>query len=156
MAIVQIAIWLLATATRSEPAVAAVSTDPALIRLVGPMARQMILVEATTTDGQTVDMTRSARYRALDTTIATVDREGVVRPVGDGRTMVAIDAAGKSRTVAVQVEGSAQPRSFNFLNDIIPVLSRLGCNSSACHGKARANGFKLSVFGFDPAADHAA
>src|SRR5262249_9050476 len=32
-----------------------------------------------------------------------------------------------------------------------------GCNSSGCHGKAEGqNGFKLSVFGFDPAADHAA
>jgi hypothetical protein len=52
-----------------------------------------------------------------------------------------------------------KPRSqgFNFENDIIPILSRYGCNSSGCHGKAEGqNGFKLSVFGFDPAADYAA
>src|SRR5688500_407883 len=48
----------------------------------------------------------------------------------------------------------AADRPLNFENDIIPILSRYGCNSSGCHGKAEGqNGFKLSVFGFDPAAD---
>jgi hypothetical protein len=59
--------------------------------------------------------------------------------------------------VAVTVEGSDGPRRFNFANDIEPLLSRFGCNSSGCHGKAEGqNGFKLSVFGFDPPADYAA
>jgi hypothetical protein len=49
------------------------------------------------------------------------------------------------------------PRRFNFENDIVPILSKFGCNTSGCHGKAEGqNGFKLSVFGFDPAADYAA
>lgn len=48
-------------------------------------------------------------------------------------------------------------RLYNFENDIVPILSRYGCNSSGCHGKAEGqNGFKLSVFGFDPAADYSA
>ena len=52
---------------------------------------------------------------------------------------------------------AAPPRRFNFENDIVPILSRYGCNSSGCHGKAEGqNGFKLSVFGFDPSADYAA
>jgi hypothetical protein len=39
----------------------------------------------------------------------------------------------------------------------VPVLSKLGCNASGCHGKAGGqNGFNLSVFGFDPEADHIA
>ncbi len=46
-------------------------------------------------------------------------------------------------------------RRLNFENDILPILSKYGCNSSGCHGKAEGqNGFKLSVFGFDPAADY--
>jgi hypothetical protein len=52
---------------------------------------------------------------------------------------------------------AAEPQRFNFENDIVPILSKFGCNSSACHGKAEGqNGFKLSIFGFDPAADYAA
>ncbi len=43
----------------------------------------------------------------------------------------------------------------HFENDIEPLLSRHGCNSSGCHGKAEGQGgFKLSVFAFDPGADY--
>ncbi len=48
-------------------------------------------------------------------------------------------------------------RSLNFENDILPILTRFGCNTSGCHGKAEGqNGFKLSVFGFDPPGDYLA
>lgn len=50
---------------------------------------------------------------------------------------------------------SAVAVSLSFENDIIPILTRFGCNTSGCHGKAEGqNGFKLSVFGFDPVADY--
>src|SRR5262245_26237859 len=49
------------------------------------------------------------------------------------------------------------PRAFHFENDIVPILSRHGCNAAGCHGSALGqNGFKLSVFGSDPPADYAA
>ncbi len=55
---------------------------------------------------------------------------------------------------------SAKPtgqRTLNFERDITPLFSRFGCNASSCHGKAEGqNGFKLSVFGYDPVADHSA
>lgn len=51
--------------------------------------------------------------------------------------------------------GQFVPRRLNFENDITPILSRYSCNFSGCHGKAEGqNGFKLSVFGFDPQADY--
>lgn len=50
--------------------------------------------------------------------------------------------------------GAAEP-SFDL--DVVPVLSRLGCNSGGCHGAlAGKGGFRLSLFGYDPAADHVA
>jgi hypothetical protein len=46
---------------------------------------------------------------------------------------------------------------ISFINDVLPVLSKAGCNSGACHAKPEGqNGFKLSVFAYDPAADYAA
>ena len=43
----------------------------------------------------------------------------------------------------------------SFRNDVIPVLTKAGCNSGACHGAlAGKNGFKLSLRGYDPEADH--
>ena len=53
--------------------------------------------------------------------------------------------------------GEPQSQPLNFENDIVPILSKFGCNASGCHGKAEGqNGFKLSVFGFDPPADYRA
>jgi hypothetical protein len=47
--------------------------------------------------------------------------------------------------------------AVDFGQDIIPLLSRHGCNAGGCHGKASGqNGFKLSLFGFDPQFDHEA
>ncbi|HEX6812690.1 MAG TPA: DUF1549 domain-containing protein [Planctomycetota bacterium] len=49
------------------------------------------------------------------------------------------------------------PRSFDFTHDVLPVLQRYGCSSAYCHGSATGRaGLKLSLFGSDPAADHAA
>lgn len=50
-----------------------------------------------------------------------------------------------------------ESRVPSFENDIEPLLARFSCNTSGCHGKAEGqNGFKLSVFGFDPDADYRA
>src|SRR5271167_1362492 len=44
----------------------------------------------------------------------------------------------------------------SFVNDIEPILTRLGCNQGACHGKnAGQNGFRLSLRGYAPEWDHA-
>jgi len=57
--------------------------------------------------------------------------------------------------LAQQRTQAASTEHWNFENDIVPILSRFGCNTSGCHGKAEGqNGFKLSVFGSDPEADY--
>ena len=51
----------------------------------------------------------------------------------------------------------AKPQAPSFVNDVVPVLTRLGCNSGSCHGKlAGQNGFKLSLRGYAPELDHPA
>jgi len=55
--------------------------------------------------------------------------------------------------VATPVD-AAEPVSFN--NDVVPVLTRFGCNAGGCHGKlAGQNGFRLSLRGYAPELDHA-
>jgi hypothetical protein len=62
--------------------------------------------------------------------------------------------AEKDQSTALPTDAA---RSFNFERDITPILSRYACNSAGCHGKAEGqNGFKLSVFGYDPQADYEA
>src|SRR5947209_14926952 len=44
----------------------------------------------------------------------------------------------------------------SFRNEVMPILSKAGCNAGACHGnKSGKGGFKLSLRGQDPDADHA-
>jgi hypothetical protein len=45
----------------------------------------------------------------------------------------------------------------DFDTEVLPVLTRAGCNAGACHGAAAGRGgFKLSLFGGDPGADYRA
>lgn len=54
---------------------------------------------------------------------------------------------------AVPGIGAEKPLSFKI--DILPLLSRNGCASGSCHAKAEGqNGFSLSVFAHNPAADY--
>jgi hypothetical protein len=51
---------------------------------------------------------------------------------------------------------ASRTRPF-FNTDIVPILTKLGCNSGSCHGKATGqNGFKLSLLGYEPDLDFAA
>jgi len=55
--------------------------------------------------------------------------------------------------------GAAQEErvGLDFPNDVLPHLTRLGCNAGSCHGSATGQkGFKLSLLGYDPAWDYAA
>lgn len=54
-------------------------------------------------------------------------------------------------------EPEAKTEAIHFARDVAPVLTKLGCNAGGCHGKGIGqNGFKLSLYAFDPEFDHAA
>ena len=47
------------------------------------------------------------------------------------------------------------PDRIVFGTDVVPVLTKLGCNGGGCHGKASGqNGFRLSLLGFEPDFDY--
>src|SRR5947199_7205299 len=51
----------------------------------------------------------------------------------------------------------APPLPVDFARDVVPLLTRHGCNAGGCHGKASGqNGFKLSLLGFDTDYDYRA
>src|SRR5207247_3184417 len=50
---------------------------------------------------------------------------------------------------------SAHADTPSFRNQVLPILTKAGCNSGACHGAlAGKGGLKLSLRGYDPATDH--
>ena len=43
------------------------------------------------------------------------------------------------------------------MRHVLPLVGKVGCNNRMCHGSFRGqNGFRLSLFGSDPLADHKA
>lgn len=49
----------------------------------------------------------------------------------------------------------ASTNTISFVRDVLPILSKAGCNAGSCHARAEGqNGFKLSVFAYDPKADY--
>jgi len=56
---------------------------------------------------------------------------------------------------ALGVRLPAGEAPVHFANDIQPILTKQGCNGGGCHGRASGqNGFKLSLFGFEPLEDY--
>src|SRR6185295_4415545 len=56
-------------------------------------------------------------------------------------------------TALVQRADGPPPPSFNA--DVMPVLTKIGCNGGSCHGALNGQaGFKLSLFGYEPEADY--
>ena len=129
---------------------------PASVQLTGPEARQQLLAEASL-DGRQQDWTHRVEWSSSDHRIATVSETGLVRPVRDGSAVITARAEGIGTAITVTVQGTAKPFSWSFRNQVIPVLTKMGCNQGACHGAlAGKNGFKLTLRGYDPQADHRA
>ena len=60
-----------------------------------------------------------------------------------------------SLSFLASTQAAETPRPLNFANDIVPILTKGGCNGGGCHGKASGqNGFKLSLLGFEPQEDY--
>lgn len=132
----------------------ALAVEPTKIVLHAANRRQQLLVTAERADGKFVDLTRDAIFSLSESGVARIERAALVG-IGDGATMLTVSAGGKSVTTSVQVRGFAEYPKVHFGSDVVPVFSKLGCNSGGCHGRASGqNGFKLSVFGFDPGADY--
>ena len=130
--------------------------EPAEIVLNSSNRRQQLLVTANGRDGRAIDATAVAEFSVDEPSIASVSTSKI-QGLKDGSTKLRVRFGGLEIQVPVRVAGAAETRPVHFANDVVPILSKLGCNSGGCHGKASGqNGFKLSVFGFDPEADHAA
>lgn len=129
------------------------TVHPDKVKLTGPDGRWQLLVDDTDS-GRAIDVTARASFRSLTPKVATVSEDGIVRSMSDGESVIEIIVDNRKTKTLVTVSGAKAARQPHFENDVLPVLSRFGCNSSGCHGRAEGQGgFKLSIFGFDPEAD---
>ncbi len=108
-----------------------------------------LLVGRNNADGTRRDLTSQVAWSVEPAGVARVDQTGYLRPIAEGT--VTVRAALEQETAECKVKvGVRGERSWDFAEDIVPVLTRLGCNTGSCHGRADGqNGFHLSLFGYD-------
>ncbi|MEZ6056102.1 MAG: hypothetical protein R3C01_05290 [Planctomycetaceae bacterium] len=127
---------------------------PPEVSLTTNRDQQAVVVQAVYADGITRDVTMQSQWA--------LSEEGVVRrdgftlyPARDGATQLTVSFEGKSQTIPCTVQKSAESRAISFKLDVMPVFMKAGCNTGSCHGAARGkDGFRLSLFGYDPDGDH--
>jgi hypothetical protein len=126
---------------------------PASIELSSARDRQSIVVQAEYADGSTRDVTAKANA-SIEPAIASV-KGGIVAPTKDGSGRLKVSCSGFESDVPVLVKRSTAIDPLRFRNDVVAVFTKAGCNTGKCHGAASGkDGFRLSLFGFDPEGDH--
>jgi hypothetical protein len=109
---------------------------------------------ATFEDDVTQDVTGAAKLTLTDPAVAKLDGFKLL-PLKDGATKLVVEWHDKKVEVPVTVKDAAKDRPVSFNLDVMPVFMRANCNTGSCHGSARGqDGFRLSLFGFDPKGDH--
>jgi hypothetical protein len=137
------------------PAISAIEVQPAKLVLHDARDARRVLVWGKTESGGKIDLTADAKFEC-DSDAVAIDGDHYISPKKKGTAEISVGAAGKSTRLQVEVE-SAEELPVRFVRDVVPIMSKIGCNAGTCHGSAKGkNGFKLSLRGYDPQFDYQA
>lgn len=137
-----------------SPAITSVDVFPKQANLTSARDRQSFVVVATDATGITRDVTKSAQLSLSPPGIAKLNGN-VLTPLADGAATLSIAHGGRNLTLPIEVKNAKVDSPVSFRLDVMPIFMKGGCNSGSCHGAARGkDGFRLSLFGFDPEGDH--
>ena len=129
---------------------------PEKLELTGRDPMHGVIVFLTADDGKLSDATRRVTYSIDQTQTAVVDSRGMVTALADGQTILTVKLDELAATIPVTVSRFSEAVPPSFKQDVLPILTRNGCNMGGCHGKlAGQNGFRLSLRGYAPDWDHA-
>ncbi len=131
------------------------TVSPDKIALQNGDDAQQLIVTAGLAGGRLQDLTGDVQYTVADEKVAKITSAGRILPVGNGATTIQATYGDKTLTIPVTAVNCDVNLPINFGNQIVPIFTKLGCNSGGCHGKASGqNGFKISLLGFDPDLDY--
>ena len=131
----------------------AIEVVPQRATLNGPLSRLQMQVSGRSARGRRIDLTQAVRYEVLTPKVLSVTETGRVIPraSGTGRLRVRHGQAVVDVSVTVQPMTAA----VRFRKDVMPILSKAGCNQGACHGSQYGKGgLKLSLLGYAPEQDY--
>ncbi|MEX1042415.1 MAG: DUF1549 and DUF1553 domain-containing protein [Pirellulaceae bacterium] len=143
-----------ANISRADSSIKRIDVYPPSIDLTTSRDLQRVIVVATREDDVTLEVTSEATWKLADESLAEL-AGNILHPKADGKTTLTVEHAGHKVEVPVEVKQATGDREISFRLDVMPLLLRAGCNTGSCHGAARGkDGFRLSLFGFDPASDY--
>lgn len=132
---------------------AQIQAEPPSVQLAVGESQQILVSSQA---AEPVDLTGDSQYASSDASIAAVTSSGVIHALRPGQVTIEVQSANHAARLVVTIAPADDSR-IRFTTDVVPILTRLGCNSGGCHGKATGqNGFKLSLFGFEPVLDYEA
>jgi len=127
---------------------------PPDVNLDAEQDQQSFIAIAIFGDDSTLDVTSHATVTFPGEAVATVSGN-VFKPAHDGEGEAVVAFGAHERTLPVKVANSGRERPVSFQLDVMPVLTKAGCNTGGCHGASRGkDGFMLSLFGYDPEGDY--
>ena len=130
--------------------------NPARVELQQKSDVAQLLITGWLESGEQIDVTRMVKL-VDQPAFVEVTEQRAIRPLADGQQQLRFEINGLSAEVDVEVKGMDTEREISFVQDVAPVLSKMGCNQGTCHGsKDGQNGFKLSLRGYDFLYDHLA
>src|SRR5262245_23866447 len=107
--------------------------EPATIRFEAPESSEQLLVYGKLADGRVIDVTREVRFAWAAAGIAEISNTGRIVPIRDGQSQLNVQLGERTASVVVDVSGMSQPTPISFPLEVIPILSKSGCNSGGCH-----------------------
>ena len=132
---------------------ASIEVSPTVAKLNGPWSYQQLLVTGILDTGDRVDVTRMSQF-SLPDTAGQITPAGKLNASSDGMSAVVVQAGGHVLGIPIVAESTSAEKPISYVHDVMPVISRLGCNAGTCHGsKDGKEGFKLSLRGYDPIYD---
>ena len=156
-------LWVSTTSLwAQEKTIREINVFPPAVQLDSARDFQTIIVQAIREDSVTEDVTGSAKMAFQNPECAVLERiDGEdatslrLTPKQDGDTVLVVTYDGHQVKLPVSVRSAEEKPPLSFRLDVMPVFARAGCNMGSCHGAARGkDGFRLSLFGFDPTGDY--
>lgn len=139
-----------------KPEPVALKVSPASITIAPGDQGIQLLATAKGPLGGRRDVSGLARWSSESAGVVSIAPNGYLKPISAGKVTVRAVFEGHDAAVPVTVE-PVESRPWDFAEDIVPILTRAGCNTGNCHGRADGqNGFHLSLFGYDPTSDYQA
>ena len=138
--------------------------QPAQVTLRGNFAQAQLLIQEidpsavgnpSAASELSSDFTSQSVFQSLTPEIVTVSPSGCLTAVSNGAGKIIATVEGKTVEIPVEVTGLVDAPQVDFHRDLLPLITRSGCNAGSCHASQYGKGgLVLSVMAFDPVLDY--